>query len=493
MLKTWSFFLFFLLLFTLIACFSERKTPLEGALSRFTNDEIVTSNEWTALEEEILAKTALYTREGLIKNGEVDQEQLKKFIAEKFGEEIQIEDGSGSSTSNSTSNSTQKKPTYHAFIENSASMDGYVNGLSGFKNTVYHFLSDLKSPLRNITDSLKLYYINSQLIPFPDDVEDFIEKLDPASFRKRGGNRSQTDISNALTIIFEQGGEDVVNILVSDCVFSPGRNRNATDYLVNQSIGIKNAFEQKLSRTPDYSTMVFKLTSSFEGNYYDYENLAHQIKAKRPYYMWLMGPTTRVNHMLEKMDMSKLDGLEKQHLFSNRTLTPNYRILVNNRIGTFKPGRANPKQSIQEAKIESRGPNQGLFQVAIGIDLENSGLDKSYILNPNNYRINNDDFNIQIEAITQSDKNNSKILSDYSHYLLLRTDKIKAGEVQIELMRNLPDWVTASNSLNDKDQTGNELNKTYGIEYLVKGVENAYAAASKNFETYFEITISINK
>ena len=105
-------------------------------------------------------------------------------------------------------------------------MDGYVNGLTGFKNDVYDFLSDLKSPLRKITNSLKLYYINSKPIPFTDDVEDFIKKLNPTTFVQRGGDRGQTDLSNIFgDILARNNSSNTVNVLISDCVFSPGRGK----------------------------------------------------------------------------------------------------------------------------------------------------------------------------------------------------------------------------------------------------------------------------
>ena len=69
------------------------------------------------------------------------------------------------------------KPIYNVYIENSASMDGYVNGdQTGFKNDVYDLLSTIQSPLRNIAGSLNLFYINSRVIPFEEDVENFIQK-----------------------------------------------------------------------------------------------------------------------------------------------------------------------------------------------------------------------------------------------------------------------------------------------------------------------------
>jgi hypothetical protein len=86
------------------------------------------------------------------------------------------------------------KPVYNAYIENSMSMDGYVNGSTEFKNAIYGFLSDILLKTNGLTDSLNLFYANSEMFPFKEDVRDFIEKLNPASFKARGGKRSSSDI-----------------------------------------------------------------------------------------------------------------------------------------------------------------------------------------------------------------------------------------------------------------------------------------------------------
>ena len=115
------------------------------------------------------------------------------------------------------------KCNVNVYIENSASMDGYVKGVTEFESSLYSYLSDIK--LADFCQSLNLNYINSKPLPQPDDVRDFIERLEPDSFRRKGGDRSTTDISNLFqTIMTEQGKNDIA-ILVSDFVFSPGQDK----------------------------------------------------------------------------------------------------------------------------------------------------------------------------------------------------------------------------------------------------------------------------
>ncbi|MDR3093329.1 MAG: hypothetical protein LBU62_01635, partial [Bacteroidales bacterium] len=88
------------------------------------------------------------------------------------------------------------KPVVNVYIENSGSMDGYVKGVTEFENAVYNYLSDIM--ISGVSDSLNLFYINSEIIKYGSDIADFIEKLEPTTFKARGGNRGTSDIANVM-------------------------------------------------------------------------------------------------------------------------------------------------------------------------------------------------------------------------------------------------------------------------------------------------------
>ena len=79
------------------------------------------------------------------------------------------------------------KSTYatSVYLENSGSMDGYVRGNTQFEDAIYRMLVDLNY----WADTLSLNYINSQPIPYRQDVSQFISDLEPQEFQQRGGNR----------------------------------------------------------------------------------------------------------------------------------------------------------------------------------------------------------------------------------------------------------------------------------------------------------------
>ena len=161
-------------------------------------------------------------------------------------------------------------PTIKVYVENSGSMDGYVKGVTDFENAVYSYLSDLQHADLGQKDSashknrLELNYINSEVLTHKSDVEEFIRKLEPATFKMRGGNRNTSDMSDILDAILKRmGSPNDVSIFISDCIFSPGKRYkpqdNADEYLVAQQIGIRNHLTEYLMDNPDLGVVVMRL------------------------------------------------------------------------------------------------------------------------------------------------------------------------------------------------------------------------------------------
>ncbi|MEY4936986.1 MAG: hypothetical protein RIS64_3345 [Bacteroidota bacterium] len=389
------------------------------------------------------------------------------------------------------------KPVYNAYIENSMSMDGYVNGSTEFKNAIYGFLSDILLKTNGLTDSLNLFYVNSEMFPFKEDVRDFIENLNPASFKARGGKRSSSDIGLVLEKIVQQTNPNKVSLMVSDCVFSPGKGKNAKDYLVSQGIGVKRAFADALMQHPNLATVVIQLKSSFSGSYYDYENRPVALNAKRPYYIWLIGNDLNIKKLFETIDVKQIKsgGIAAIYAMypSGNAATPAFKILRTDKMGNFDLDRNNPQNAVIDAKVADRTENAGQFQLAVGIDLSKTGLSDDFLTESKNYRINADNYTIAIQKIPEQEKRNDPALTTFSHKLLLNTKSLKTQAITIELLPALPTWVTASNSEDDRQQSGDELNKTFGIKYLVEGISDAYASQSKGQNAFFSIKLNIKK
>ncbi|MDR1884538.1 MAG: hypothetical protein LBR26_17455 [Prevotella sp.] len=372
---------------------------------------------------------------------------------------------------------SKSKPTINVYIENSASMDGYVgDNKTDFKTSVYSYLSDIQ--ISDITNSLNLYYINSNIIPHRSDLSDFIEKLGPQSFRARGGNRGTTDISNMVDTIIKKTQETSLSILISDFIFSPGRGKHADQYLINQQIGIKTNIAKAL-KNRNLGIIVYQLSSEFKGRYYNREDRPTMINARRPFYIWIIGDKENVAKLHAEIPMSKFKGSGIENVFTIIRGNQNVDYAIRPGTGKFNLDRENSKTKIVKTK---RDHNEKVT-FAVDADFSELLLDGNYLKNLKNYSVSDKDYQLNI---TDSPANPY----GYTNSLNFISDIIKSTNLSVKLKMNIPEWVEQMNddiglNINANDAMG----KTYGIKYLINGV---YEAFTKKENFYTEIKISIN-
>ena len=217
--------------------------------------------------------------------------------------------------------SMEFNPIINVYIENSGSMDGYVKGQTEFEQIVYNFLVDLKQI--RIARELNLNYINSEILPQQDDIRDFIEKLEPSSFKAKGGNRGTSDIALMMKDILSEMNDSVVSVFISDCIFSPGKGKNADEYLVNQQIGIKNYIGDYINDHPNFAVVGYRCMSQFEGLCYDKYDNKKYYKGSRPFYIWLLGGQGAINRIRIEMQKNQrpIKVLKMCLLFLTEALT----------------------------------------------------------------------------------------------------------------------------------------------------------------------------
>lgn len=359
------------------------------------------------------------------------------------------------------------KPVYNIYVENSGSMYGYVKGVTEFEQSVYSYLSDIK--VYDVCSEMNLYYINSAMHKQPADVEDFIYKLEPNTFRARGGDMSTTDISNIIGKILDTHGKDTVSILISDFVFSPGSGVNADEYLLNQQIGIKNHFAYKLKSNPDLAMMLYQLSSRFEGRYYDRNNAPYSINHQRPFYMMIIGDSYHLKNLSGVVPKDKIrgTGVINSYSLSKSVANVGYGIMAMPKIGTYNPDPKAPLTSIKGAKIDRKNPTTR-FMMSIGVDFSKLLLDDDYLLNPSNYEVSNKSFTISVDKANSNPR--------YTHIVKLSLNpqmlNLYKGSITIHLLKQPSSWSEAVTNTDDVDNITTD--KTYGFKYLVDGVFDAY-------------------
>lgn len=370
-------------------------------------------------------------------------------------------------------------PVVNVYIENSGSMDGYVKGQTEFEQIVYNYLVNLK--LAKITSNLNLFYINSRLLPQQDDVQDFIEKLEPSSFKAKGGNRGTSDISNIIGMIMEEMNDSTVSIFISDCIFSPGRGKDAGEYLNNQKIGIKNVVGQYFNDHPKLAVMGYRCLSSFDGYYYDKNDTGRPYKGKRPFYVWLFGTQGALNRIQIEMQKNRyqLDGVQNDFMvFAGGTTMPDSCYAVKRGSGKFDLKKSDPKHSIENLKADKNGK----VRFSVEVNYAPFILSDSYLCDTSMYVLNDPKYRVvAVERIKEYKK--------YSHVIHIEADRVHPSNLEIKLCTGKPVWPEYYNDDEGTAISVSNADKTFGIKYMADGITEAIIRK----DYYTRMTININK
>lgn len=370
-------------------------------------------------------------------------------------------------------------PIINVYMENSGSMDGYVKGQTDFEHIVYNYLVDLKQI--RIAKEMNLYYINSQILPQQEDINDFIEKLEPTSFKAKGGNRGTSDIALMIRDILAETNDSVVSVFISDCIFSPGKGKDANDFLNNQQIGIKNYIGDYLYKHPHFAAMGYRCMSQFEGLCYDKNDIGKFFKGTRPFYIWLFGGQGALNRI--RIEMLKnnryLKGAENVFtVFAGGMEMPDTCYAVKMKSGNFDFEKSDPRHSITNLKAD----HGGKIRFSVEVNYAPLILSDDYLCNTDLYELSDPKYKlVAIERIKEFKK--------YSHVLTFETSHVHPSRLDVYLKKGKPTWPEHFNDDEGNSITDSNSDKTFGIKYMTDGI---FDALSKN-DYYTRMTININK
>ena len=339
------------------------------------------------------------------------------------------------------------------FIENSGSMDGYMCTGSELKDAVYSYASSLSS----YADTTKLNYINSQIIPYRNDMKSFIRDLTPQKFKAAGGNRSNSDIAAMFENILKQTDDNTISIFISDCILDVS-NGDAKDFFENRSIDIRNAFTKHLNKHTDLGVEIFCLESTFEGRYYYSTGSELLEKVKRPYYMWVIGNKNILAHLNQKVPPIKevKHGIKNYFAFSTNSIIP---FEITNTKGVAKGKQCIPTKN-----------SDGDYEFLIKTNLRSTLQGTDVLSDPSNYETITS--GIMVNRVTEVPNSSSSTFTHIVNVIITNTTKSYAERITLKPLY-APSWLEEANDDSGKD-IRNNINKTTGIKYLVQGVADAY-------------------
>jgi hypothetical protein len=178
-------------------------------------------------------------------------------------------------------------------------------------------------------------------------------------------------------------------------------------------------------------------------------------------------------------------------------------------VGRIKPIRGSEVNGqVRKIEVEDSGRGDVTFQMAIAVDLSSLAVTNNYITNIENYELENDDYTLfeigQIEdgniifsngekqPISKTDLN--YMAFNATHAFIFQSTNPNSENLSFRLKNNIPQWVKESSLLDDTDLTinTNKQSKTFGLDYLINGISEAYLQATKKV-SYFDIDIIIEK
>lgn len=349
--------------------------------------------------------------------------------------------------------------TLQVYLENSGSMDGYMGPGSQLKDAVKDFAGSLAADF----DSLSLNYINSDIVPLGDDLKAFIANASSASFQTAGGSTSYTDIGSLMERMLARTGDRAVSMFVSDCILAIPQGKS-TDFLTDRQIDVTRAV-RKFCRRGNRSVVVIRLESSFTGKYYGQDGVTHLQNARRPYYIWLFGPTELLARALQHSPIERIKhGVSHWASFGGVQPVP---FAITNKYGGA------PQQ------MQAQGED---FEVCVKADLSRLLQPDAQLADVHRYAATPARA-VRVQRVARANE------PGFTHVLFLaisRHTEPCAATLSLAGGNEVPAWVDEAN-----DDTGQDiarhLTQTTGIKHLVQGVAEAYRDISARGSISFVI------
>lgn len=461
--------------------------PIVSKIKELNIDGKFSCEDLQNVEQYILENQSDRSFKSFVQNLSIDTLKLNRLLKKELGE-----DKFNLLICDPESSQNQKAKHVHLYLENSGSMDGYVNGITDYEAA----LADLVVEAQHYygKENLSINFINSEIIPAQiADISSFFKSLNPGEKPYNVGNKSVSELNELFKNVLAKTSEDDLSIFISDCIYSLDMSRSTTQGLIFQQSLTKAVFLEKSNEYP-ISAYVIQMNSSFSGKYFDMNNKVTVLdKIQRPYYIWILGNETVLKDYLIKHNLSKYQGFKNSYYFTNN-LNPNLRFELLKSTGLI--GRASFNRENNKI-IDAIKSKDGKFQFAVATDLSEYP-DKKTVLNKDSYKITP---GFELVAIEPIPENNQPTLvqhndwnkianAGYTHVITINTnDSNFASDFSLSYINGLPKWVESTSTDDDSD-IKNNLDKTFGLKYLIKGIQSAYESKGINSS---KIELKLNK
>ncbi|NPA44093.1 MAG: hypothetical protein GXO49_01015 [Chlorobi bacterium] len=380
--------------------------------------------------------------------------------------------------SDTIQNKLNNKTKVYFYIENSASIFGYINGFTDYIDVVNELAAMPKFEENNI--EREYYFINGRkdlkvnYIGSSKEGNILVDKFNKSKNAYNSGDVSASDLNTMFQLALQKASDNDISILISDGIYDIKDKRAPKAALVTEGKNTRTQFINRLSQG-DLQTILVKLQSDFNGKYYfvtKYNAKGRQkyikIKQKRPYYIWIFGKSELLNEYFTDEYLSSLKGFNDlvRFLKNEKTNIP-YEISNKENIGRFDFDRDNPKM----LKNVSFNERDNIFQFSFKVDYSTLPFPNEYFTNVENYEcIGTGKYNVK-KIVNINDKK-------YTHLITVYTKTSPYGKLSVNLKNVLPDWIEKTSTL-EENETKVDESTTFGFKFLIDGISEAYIYMNK--------------
>ena len=379
------------------------------------------------------------------------------------------------------------------YMENSGSMDGYVNLNSEFKDALGKII--VKS--NSFYSGVNLFFVNNSNIydvqetQLKGDVNSFVSQLNSKTMKI--GNTASSNINEIFKSVLEHTSKDTVSILFSDFVYSISKT-NVESAISNAKNATMGAFLDAIKKDPNFSTIILQCQSAFQGMYYDRTGHGIAYQGTRPFYIFIMGSYDKLIDINKNLELNSsstgIPGLTNKYFLSTKTWN-----LDETTVQVVTTDYTNSDM----IKAERDGMNIDFIKVgndnlqyALALGVNNLFIDESYLCDPKNYKTDDSDIKITKAERVKS----SAVLNEFPQFKapfaihLSVPPSSQVPNLVIELENKIPSWVQASSVSDDLGTVPDS--KTFAIYDLISGVYDAFHSQIKD-KPIFKFEININK
>ncbi|MBZ9787604.1 hypothetical protein LB456_09065 [Psychroflexus sp. CAK57W] len=372
------------------------------------------------------------------------------------------------------------------FIENSASMFGYVNGFTEYVDVISDLSEKQRFALEN-TDR-EFFFVNGgkeiQINNIGNDPILLKDQLNPKGFDI--GDVSKSNLNSMLQLAMGKAKKDTISILISDGLYDIGKTEAPLNALSTKGKETRSRFIERLSEG-DLQTIILKMNSRFKGNYYPVTGGIKQLSQNRPYYIWIFGRTKLLNEYFPNTYNKSLSGFQDSARFLKiEELEVPYEISTHEKRGAFKTDIKN--KNILTDIEKDRNTND--FQFSIAVDFSDIPFSESYLTSTQNYSTSNSNY----EIAKVSKVNNLKLYGlkiEPTHLVFLKSDKNPFGALKVSLQNNIPNWIEET-AIDNEDNIKGDTKHTFGFKFLTDGIFEAYEYIN-NEESVVSFNVQLNK